>query len=472
MSTDKKRYFSSIIYNMENLGKYLTEPNVIAALDQVIREKPKLLKATKFALLYKGQRFPPKEIARIAAMIGGIPKQELTGYRLNGGNSINRHFVKLGFEIIQFADRKKETETGSVQDERRLVRLCGNKDGWVGPSGWEGKSEDPTSHEARFGYGHEEWLFDTGRLIDGYHYGFIEPIRKRMDAYKNKIYDVTFFTIDGSTKTRCWAGRIKELEVIDQQKAEEIKQVYIEQKWLMEMEDRVKEIQALNANVEKTGWSNFKGLDFFNVRFRPESLSDENQYKSMGADHPAVWLNRYNFNFLKAEHLAGMAMDSADFAFSATNKQLPPPEDGVPLKRTFTREPGSIEISYLHQRISYGLTRKLREQYGDLNVEPDHAAGFLGREIDIAVKDGTDVIFYEIKTYGILIQSIRVAVGQIMEYALWSRDVRAAKWIIVTQPHADIESAKAYFGHLRSRYNLPLFFRMYDWKTDVLTEPV
>lgn len=459
---------------MENLGKYLTKPNVIAALEQVIKERPKLLKATKFALVYKGERFPPKEIARIAAVIGGIPKQELTEYTLSGGDSINQHFEKLGFEIINFKAMSKSPEVtkGAHGLEKRLARLCWNDKGWVRPSGHEGKSEDKGSHEARFGYGHEEWLFDTSKLIDGYCHGFLEPIRKRINAYKDKSYDVTFFTIDGRTKARYWVGRIKELEVIGPEKAEEIRQEYLGRGWLLAMENQVKHYQAMKPGLEPLGWSNYQGLDFFNVRFRPEALTVENMYARLSPDNPVVYLNRYSFNSLKDEYAAGSSDDTSSFSFKGTGKPLDPDDDGELLTRTYMREPVAVEITFLHKKISNGLVRKLRSIYGGGNVDPNCDAGFMGREVDIIADQEGEIVFYEIKTYNSLMQSIRVAIGQIMEYALWSRHVRAAKWVIVTQPHVDIESTKAYFDHLRTRYNLPLFFCMYDWKTDVLTELV
>jgi len=79
---------------------------------------------------------------------------------------------------------------GETLIEKRVARLAWNDFGWVMPSGPFGKSEHKDSHEAKHGYGHEEWLFDTSKLIKGFHYGFLEPIRKEQDAYADKIYDV------------------------------------------------------------------------------------------------------------------------------------------------------------------------------------------------------------------------------------------------------------------------------------------
>src|ERR1017187_2678303 len=107
--------------------------------------------------------------------------------------------------------------------EKRFARLCWNDNGWVIPSGKEGKSKNETTHEAQKGYGHEEWLFDTSKIIDGYHYGFLEPIRKRQDTYANKRFHVWLYTINGINKKRYYAGEIKNVDVLDKKSAEKIK---------------------------------------------------------------------------------------------------------------------------------------------------------------------------------------------------------------------------------------------------------
>ncbi len=57
-------------------------------------------------------------------------------------------------------------------NQKRIARVAFNTNGWIMPSGSYGKSKDSGTHEGDYGYGHEEWLFDTSKLIDGYHYSF------------------------------------------------------------------------------------------------------------------------------------------------------------------------------------------------------------------------------------------------------------------------------------------------------------
>ncbi|BCV27179.1 hypothetical protein [Shewanella algae] len=59
---------------------------------------------------------------------------------------------------------------------KKIARICWNSNGWITPSGRPGKSSNKDSYEYQNGYGHEEWLLDTTKIIDGYHYGYIKQL--------------------------------------------------------------------------------------------------------------------------------------------------------------------------------------------------------------------------------------------------------------------------------------------------------
>ena len=54
---------------------------------------------------------------------------------------------------------------------RYLQRLCWNSKGWTAPSGRKFGTEN--SYPGRYGFGHEEWNFNTDDAVDGYVYGHI-----------------------------------------------------------------------------------------------------------------------------------------------------------------------------------------------------------------------------------------------------------------------------------------------------------
>lgn len=358
------------------------------------------------------------------------------------------------YETVQF---------GHKEIEKRVARLCWNDNGWVMPSGRYGKSNYEGSHEAKYGYGHEEWLFDTGKLINGYHYGFLEPIRRQQDAYTGNKYDIWLYTIDANTKKRYWIGEIKNAEALDRNAADKIKAKYDKENWLGEMEEQIK---ASGANA--AGFSDWKGVDLFNVRFLPSNIKLNDPYYEIPKSHPIGGLSRYTFAFYNDEFkLAEQEGDGFIFTPSTHEDQ---DDSRDPKKTTYIREPKTVEIIHLHKAISKCLTEELKKKYGEKNVIPEHLAGYGANKIDIVVNDDSGLIFYEIKTYPALKTSIREAIGQLLEYSLWTNQKKAKQLIVVTQPHSDFEKARTYFKHLRDTFNLPLYYQSYDTETNRLSE--
>jgi len=345
--------------------------------------------------------------------------------------------------------------------EKRISRLVWNSNGWVIPSGKYGKSSDKDSHEAKFGFGHEEWMLDTGKLIDGYHYGFLEPIKQQQDSFAGGIYDVWLYTIDSESKKRYWVGEIKNLAVLDKADADKAYNFYKKNNWLDEMEQ-----QLIAAGADTRGFYNSESICLFNVKYRPLDLMFNDPLIELPQNHPVAGQSRYVFAHFKEEF--GINKESReDFSFIATSNLVPAIEQ---LKtKKYQREAKAVEIFYLHNTICEGLTRYLIFQHDEKMVRQEHPDS-LGGRIDIVVNAKDGFIFYEVKTYNSLKTSIREAIGQLMEYSLWPSSKRAKELIIVTQPRGDIEEAKTYIKYLRDTYELPIYYQSYDLKNRALSE--
>jgi len=76
----------------------------------------------------------------------------------------------------------------------KYVRICWNTLGWRMPSG-EAPPIEAKTYVANHGFGHEEWLFNFEWLINGYRYGFLQPIGKYYDRYKGKTCSILMYTI-------------------------------------------------------------------------------------------------------------------------------------------------------------------------------------------------------------------------------------------------------------------------------------
>jgi hypothetical protein len=90
-----------------------------------------------------------------------------------------------------------------------------------------------------------------------------------------------------------------------------------------------------------------------------------------------------------------------------------------------------------------------------------------GTYIDVAVREGNEYIYYEIKT-GLSAQScIREAIGQLLEYSYWPGAQSATRLVIVGEPQFD-EHAKAYLETLKKKFSLPLEYRQFDMNLGLL----
>lgn len=275
---------------MQNLAAIVTKKAVTQTLQEASTKKLNLIPSTRFHLIYNGNAYPPKEIVRLAARKMGI--DDLDNYRLNGGPKTNDYLIKMGFKIVT---HNQWVSNAIPTIEKRVARICWNDKSWIEPSGNSGKSNDKKSHEYRFGYGHEEWLFDTSKIIEGYHYAFLEPIYKQHQAYENKKYNIWLYSINGETKKRYYIGEINNTIVIDKAEAEKIYNQYKENGWLDEMTEQLR-----LSHTNKEGLSGFLNAksDLFNIKFKPIDV-DFKGYSELPKDHVAYTVSRYSFNLYR-----------------------------------------------------------------------------------------------------------------------------------------------------------------------------
>lgn len=179
---------------------------------------------------------------------------------------------------------------------KKVARLTWNDQGWKKPSGVRGKASSNDTLEGKFGFGLEEWLFDIDKIVDGYHYGFLEPIRKGQASQANKSYPIWLYTINGLTKKRYWIAEIKKTIVIDEAEATFVKQKYQELGWLKEMQKQITSAGSKGEDI-----SAYAAPDLFNVKFRPEDLVINEEVFELSDTHPANKVTKYAFaNFTEA----------------------------------------------------------------------------------------------------------------------------------------------------------------------------
>ena len=329
----------------------------------------------------------------------------------------------------------------------KIARICWNTNNWKHPSGPEGKSHSSTSYEKRLGFGHEEWLLDETKTVDGYNYGFLQPINVPSRKHDNEVYNIHLFTIDPNGN-RLYVGCLKNAIGVTEEESEQVYGYYEEHGWIQEM---MNDLRSVGCRRRK-----FTSKNTFNIKFK---FSEAKIYYSnkpvLRADSIGHRYNLMNVNGgLVFEHDKKGQVKTIDTSLIVRNQSA-----------------GEIIIDPVHRKIQSRLVSILKKQYKNIDVECKSESG--GRQrLDLKgqLKSTDEWHIFEIKTESAR-QSIREAIGQLLEYAHYPADERATKLFIVG-PEPPDDQDKAYMDTLRKTYALPIWFRWFSLTDNVLHEEI
>tara|TARA_R110000850_G_scaffold50499_6_gene123860 strand:+ start:959 stop:2143 length:1185 start_codon:yes stop_codon:yes gene_type:complete len=376
---------------------------------------------------------------------------------------INEEDIELIFRELEFlypVYQYVQLEMDQAIKLDKVARICFNKEGWIKPSGPIGKSKDPKTHEARNGFGHEEWLLDFSKLIDGYHYGFLEPFYKHPKTYVGKVFNVHLITIDSQTKTRYWVGEVRDLEVITIEENKKVKKEYQNRGWYKEMEEQLAELGLDSSLIGE--WTDNEWL--FNVKFKPELFLND-KLVEVDPNDKAISSTRYtllNLNKLPD----ALEKEEVQNLFGPPQKSDPKPN--FILSSIRTSGPRITEIPHLHYKITEALFQFLKNL--GFTVEYERISPGGGKIDMIGWKDGK-AIFFEIKTFPSAKACIREALGQLLEYSLYPAKNRANKLVIVSQNKSNALDQK-YIRHLSKTLGLKLEYWGFDYEKRGLIEVI
>ena len=139
----------------------------------------------------------------------------------------------------------------------KIARICWNTHEWKRPSGSEGKSRSDSTYENRIGFGHEEWLLDESKIVNGYHYAFLQPMNAQVHI--GKTYDIHLFTISPDNR-KVYIGCLRNAEGVNPEESRRIFRLYKANGWLQEMKDEV----ILAGGIIR----GFNPQSRFNVKFK------------------------------------------------------------------------------------------------------------------------------------------------------------------------------------------------------------
>lgn len=334
-------------------------------------------------------------------------------------------------------------------NEQRIARLAFNKNGWIYPSGPEGKSKSKDSYEYKNGYAHEEWLLDMDKAIDGYHYGFLEPINKNHQKYIGCVFDIFLFTVNSHTNERFWVGKLKNVEVIDGKTSDKVKEVYRKKGWYKEMVQDLKELE-----LDPHNFGRWHGIDLFNIRFRPDDFEKypDKTYVAKGDKS----ISSYHYVLLHAHQLPEIEK-GADGVFELGRCNPTSRYSGKSIKKRV--EEKLVEYPALHHQISVALEATLKKEYDKVYAE--HQTGYK-TSIDLVAVKGKKMHFFEIKTYHDVRTCIRQALGQLLEYSYFPDRQLADELYIVTPHEIHDQNIISYIKTLKESVGVPIRYITYD----------
>lgn len=332
--------------------------------------------------------------------------------------------------------------------QKKIARICWNSNNWIKPSGGLGKSQDKDSYEYINGYGYEEWLLDTSKLIDGFHYGYLQAIGKHRQKYLNKEFDISLYSINSKTKQHWWIGEILNVKVVTPEESKKVYHQYKENGWYQEM---ISQLENVGANINEFK-KNVTADVFAVIKFTPSDLRLLDQPLEFPHDDPAVTSDYYN---LKNKKLDPILIGLNSFSFKAGHN------NGKSNTHKAYSDHNS-QVLLLHNDLQTCLYNELIKIHGDKNVGTEIACG-CGNRIDIVVKINNKFTLYEIKTSLSVKSCIREAIGQLLEYAHFDDTIEINELVIASQNDIT-HSEQEYLSKLKNLYKLPLAYKKIELK--------
>ncbi|WP_426671473.1 hypothetical protein ACPPVU_09565 [Mucilaginibacter sp. McL0603] len=365
---------------------------------------------------------------------GKSPEAEQVSARVNNYPHL---FIREG-GVVKLKNQQK--------NEKRLLRLTWNSKGWEAPCGheWKKKNQGDSNiaFENQYGFGGEEWLFNTRYQKDGFQYGYIRGVHGLSENVE-VIDNAYLFTIKPQTSQRYIVGIIHNLEVIVGYEPEEKIAQKLYDKYLDDMKSELIEAKA----DEKGLYYGFVA----SVKFKIEG----NELFEKPIPIPGLKGRKYNrfqpyiIDDTLDEIIAGVLPKDAFFFNSGVA------ENKLEFERNLTSS--TKTITRVHSDITTELEKFLKPVYtlkaGNLSVEKTR---FGDNTADVVLKHSEKLYsIIEVKTSINVRKNIREALGQLVDYAFWYDDI-LIKDLIVVSPSALEGQMLNYFKRLKQRLNLNL----------------
>lgn len=325
-----------------------------------------------------------------------------------------------------------------------LARICWNTRRWTSPAGVAHLAESGGSHASTAGFGHEEWLFDTSRCLDGWHYAYLTPVmrsRSRLLNEDERVLSILLWTKDPSRRD-WYAGTIHHCEILDDGQASHAFSEYQRRGWLSEMAQEVEGVGCAAGTLKAptSAW-------IFNVRFRPDEAELFDPLRPIlpgDAGPPAYYYTLYRAQRGHARQWNRRAPRIEPKATSSSVRQA--------IK--------SALITREHDALQNHITAVLREHYGRAAVVTE------ADWVDVRCDDGQHLHYIEVKSAPSARAALREAIGQLLEYTYYDKTIRdQVPRLHVMAPGALTQEDCSYLAALETRVGLRLQYHQVTRET-------
>jgi hypothetical protein len=322
--------------------------------------------------------------------------------------------------------------------ETYFARVTWNWDEWWLPSGHRARGEHGT-YVAKRGYGHEEWLNRSEWAVDGWRYGFVQGVGWSAKLRGKKI-GLILFAIKPN-KERVFVGKIRGVEVLDEELASAALAQYKRRGWIRQM---TREVDERAGDATRFKRSVTDPFSVANIRFRANALVMLKPPAAIPAKHQ---LRKY------ARYRLVLADDRMVRSFTERLRRAPM----TGLKATGLRPRRAVKagtVDPIEARMQNELRQLLEERYGReaVTTEEDYS--------DLRVTVNGRRILMEIKSATRARLAVRHALGQLLEYAFFEQPATNVDLVIVGQGPLTI-AENGYLRQLRKRFGLPIRYKQY-----------
>jgi len=349
----------------------------------------------------------------------------------------------------QLSVRKNIDTTGFRDGSYKVARICWNTEYWQKPTGKKGKVSDSDAFEAKYGYGHEEWLFDLTAVVDGWKYGFIQALNKSRN-YAGEVINLLFYTIDNKSRSRYWVAAAKNVEVLlPEESADALKR--------LEKRNVLKEMrrQVTDLDLDASQLSDADPTQIINLRYRPEDLAvfEPIQFPvgRLGADYYGILQD-------VPDDQRGV-LQGQDAAAEVTERNI----NTLTSKRVAYASSTEVDLKQKQWQKELKKTLAIALPEAHVYVEAD----VHGHSVDIYVEQGGKRFFIELKTQSVVRRAIREALAQLMEYSFWPPKQPRADVLVIVAPGVAQPAEQEYLAFLRKKFGIPIYYLQYSERSIV-----